>query len=96
MLRAAVLAFALVAGPALAAPHYHAEPAAQPAETRFPVRDVMWTCGNGGCTGGESNSRPAIVCALLAREVGVLRSFSAAGKPLPSEQLEKCNARARP
>lgn len=96
MLRSTVLAFALVAAPALAAPHYRAELAAQPAETRFPVRDVMWTCGEGSCTGGESNSRPAIVCALLAREVGTLLSFSAADKPLPPEQLEKCNARARP
>ena len=89
MLKATVLAFALAAAPALAAPHSRAEPAAQPAETRFPVRDVMWTCGEGSCTGGESNSRPAIVCALLAREVGQLRTFSAAGKPLSPEQLEK-------
>src|SRR3546814_17371368 len=92
LFRAAILTFALAATPAFAA-HYTAEPAAKPVEARFALRDVLWTCGDAGCTGGKSNSRPAIVCAVLAREVGSLTSFRVAGEALTPEQLEKCNAR---
>ena len=74
---------------------YSAEPAATPAVTRFVIRDTMWQCGPGACTGGKSNSRPAIVCAALVKEVGAVRGFTAAGKPLTPQELEKCNAAAR-
>jgi hypothetical protein len=95
MFRTAVLAFALAAAPAVASAQYRAEPAAKPAATKFVLRDTVWKCGDAGCAAAESNSRPAIVCARLAREVGTLLSFSAGGKPLNPEELEKCNARAR-
>ena len=82
--------------PALAAlPHYTAEPAAAPAATRLVVKDVMWTCTAAACTGSQSNSRPAIVCASLVRRVGALRSFSSAGMALSPEALGQCNARAK-
>ncbi len=82
------------AAPALAS-HYQAEPAARPAQTKLVVRDTLWQCGDGGCaSASKSNSRPAIVCAVLAKEVGALRSFTAGGRALSAEQLEKCNARA--
>jgi len=78
------------------AQHYTAEPVAKPAATRLVVKDVMWTCNDAGrCSGSESNSRPAIVCASLARKVGTLRSFSAAGSAFAADALEKCNARAK-
>ena len=97
MLRSAFLvASLLLATPALAAgPHFQAEPAATPAETRFALRDTLWRCGDAGCAAAESSSRPAIVCAVLAREVGQLRSFSVKGEALSPEALEKCNARAK-
>jgi hypothetical protein len=59
------------------------------------VRDTIWACGDSGCEAADrSNSRPAIVCEVLVKEVGALRSFSAGGQPLTAGQLEKCNARA--
>lgn len=94
MFRTAFAALALVAAPASAAPHYQAEPAAKPEQARFVAKDVVWRCGDSGCTGARSNSRPAIVCAALAREIGTLRSFSAGGKTLANGDLDKCNARA--
>ena len=95
MYRPILLMLALVASPALAG-HYHADPAAKPMAPKLVIRDTLWSCGNSGCTaGGPGSSRPAIVCELLVREVGALRSFSAAGRPFSPEQLQKCNARAQ-
>ena len=94
MFRTAFVALAMVSAPALAAPHYQAEPAAKPEQTRFVAKDVVWRCGDSGCSGAKSNSRPAIVCAALAKEIGPLRSFSAGGQALASGELDRCNARA--
>jgi hypothetical protein len=99
MLRPAFLAASLLlAAPALAAagPHFQAEPAARPAESRLALRDTLWRCGDDGCAAAESSSRPAIVCAVLAREIGTLRSFSVRGEALSPDALDRCNARARP
>jgi hypothetical protein len=95
MFRRLTLATGLLASPALAAPYYQAELVAKPAAEKFVARDTMWKCGEAGCIGGKSGSRPAIVCAVLVREAGALRSFSVEGKPLAPDQLEKCNAAAR-
>ena len=89
-------AFGSVAGPAFAnAPHYRAQPVAAPGAERVVARDLAWRCGAGGCVAASSNSRPAIVCAALVREVGRLSSFAAGGRVLSAEELQKCNARAR-
>jgi hypothetical protein len=93
MLRPTILALALVATPALAS-HYQAEPAAKPAAAKIILRDTIWSCTDAGCAAGRSNSRPAIVCEVLVKEVGALKSFSVAGRPLSAAELEKCNARA--
>lgn len=94
MIRTSILGLALFATPALAVPYFKAEPAAKPAEARLVLRDTMWKCGDASCTAGRSNSRPAVVCAVLAKEVGSLRSFTVEGTALTAEELEKCNARA--
>jgi hypothetical protein len=94
MLRIAFVALAMISAPALAAPHYRAEPAAKPEQARFVAKDVVWRCGESGCSGAKGNSRPAIVCAALAKEIGRLRSFSAGGEELSNGELDKCNARA--
>jgi hypothetical protein len=94
MLKAVVLSLVLLSGPALAAPHYQAEPAEKPAAAKLVLRDIVWTCGTSGCVAGRSNSRPQIVCAVLARKVGSLRSFSSEGIAMGAEELEKCNSRA--
>jgi len=89
------LAAALVVGALAPASYHSAEPVAAPSRARFVVKDSMWRCGPNGCAGGGSNSRPAIVCAALAKEIGALRGFSAAGKPFTPEEMEKCNRAAR-
>ena len=95
MLRPAILSLALLSTPALANGYYRAEPAAAPPQERFVVRDNVWRCGAADCSSGRTATRPAIVCASLARQVGVLRSFSVEGRAFAAEQLENCNRRAR-
>ena len=83
-------------GPAwAAAPHYKAEPVVAPSAGNVVTRDLLWRCGPGGCFAPQGNSRPAIECAALVREVGRLDSFVAGGRALTAEELRKCNARAR-
>ena len=95
-LTAILLSSLMFATPAFAAgPHFQAEPVAKPAETRIALRDTMWRCGDAGCGAAQSSSRPAIVCAVLAREVGTLKSFAVKGEALGAEELAKCNARAK-
>ena len=90
------LACLAAAAPAFAAaPHYRAEPLAAPAADRLVVRGTAWRCDAAACSAPAMNSRPALVCASLVRELGALKSFSVAGRPLPADALEKCNARAR-
>ena len=99
MIRPALLAVAFasasLAAPAFAQTYYRAEPAAPPAQVRLVARDNVWSCGSGACTSGRNASRPAIVCASLARQVGALRSFSVEGRAFAAEELESCNRRAR-
>jgi len=94
MFRAAILTFSLFATPALAAPHYQAQPVSAPSDARLVVRGTVWNCGHSGCSAAKSNSRPAIVCEALVKEVGALKSFSAGGASLSDEDIRKCNARA--
>jgi len=94
MLKPTIIALALTGSPAHPGPHYHAEPAATPQATKLVLRDTVWKCGDAGCAAGKSNSRPAVVCAVLVKKVGNLKSFAVAGEPLTAEELEKCNARA--
>ncbi len=97
MIRTALLLSSLLlAAPAVAgAPHFQAEPLAKPAEARLVLRDTLWNCGDTACGAAASASRPAIVCAVLAREVGALRSFTVKGEALSAAELDRCNSRAR-
>jgi hypothetical protein len=76
------------------APQYVAEPVTRPAESKIILRDTIWNCGESACAGTRSTSRPAIVCAVLAKKIGRLRSFQANGQALAPAALEACNARA--
>ena len=95
MIRNAVLSLALLSSPAFAASYYVAEPATPPAQQRFVARDNVWRCDQASCTSARTASRPAIVCGLLVREVGALRSFSVEGRAFDTEELQSCNSRAR-
>ena len=95
MLRTVVLSLALVATPAFAA-DFQAQTGSQPPQSRFVARDSIWRCSGTACVStNDTATRPAIVCAALARQVGALRSFSANGRAFGAEELQACNARAR-
>jgi hypothetical protein len=95
MLRYAMLSLALVSTPAFAA-GFQAETSTQPPQVRFVARDSIWRCARMACVStNETSTRPSIVCAALARQVGVLRSFSVDGRAFGAEELQACNARAR-
>ena len=94
MLRSAILSLALVSTPAFAA-GFQAETNSRPPQARFVARDSIWRCTDNACVStNETATRPAIVCAALARQVGALRSFSVDGRAFGAEELESCNARA--
>jgi len=95
MIRSLVLAASVLAATPALANHYRAEPAAAPAQARFLARDNVWNCNGTACASARNGARPAIVCALLVREVGRLNRFSVAGRDFAAEELETCNSRAR-
>lgn len=96
MVRYAILSLAFLAGPALAAGNFQAETNTAPAQSRFVARDSIWRCSESLCVStNRTSTRPAIVCAALARQVGALKSFSADGRAFGAEDLQSCNARAR-
>ena len=75
--------------------YYAATPAAAPSETSLITRNTLWKCGEGVCTAAKSNSRDAIVCELVAKEVGTLSAFRANGTEFDADALAKCNTKAR-
>jgi hypothetical protein len=91
------LAMMTAAAPAGAAPvGYTATPVTAPASGKAVMRDLIWNCDGTRCVAAQiSSSRPAIVCAVAARELGPLSSFAAAGQPFDADALAKCNAKAR-
>jgi hypothetical protein len=85
---------ALTPSPAQAAsvPFYRAEVASTAkAEPRPIASGMAWKCAENVCTAGEATSRPAIVCARLAKKVGPIESFTAGGKAFEAEDLARCN-----
>ena len=88
------LAIGMAATPAMAA-SYSAS-LAQPATGRFIAPDISWQCGGATCTGATSESRPLVLCQGLAKQAGRVGSFSVNGRPLAADQLERCNAAAKP
>jgi len=95
VLRYAVLSLALVYAPAIANP-FQAETNGQPSQERFVARDSIWRCAGSSCVStNRTSTRPAVVCAALARQVGALKSFAVAGRAFGAEELQACNARAR-
>lgn len=67
---------------------------AQPAATKNVVRGMLINCDGANCAAAEGTSRPAIVCASIARELGPVTSFRAGEQALDGEALAKCNAKA--
>ncbi|MFD1610424.1 hypothetical protein ACFSCW_01260 [Sphingomonas tabacisoli] len=67
---------------------------AQPAATKTVVHEIPVSCDGAVCAAPKGNSRPAIVCASIARELGPVTAFRAGDQALDGEALAKCNAKA--
>lgn len=103
MVRTAALLFACVASLTVLTPtanaqtgngYYSVTLAAQPAEAKPVVRGMIFACNGGACSAAEGTSRPGVICASVARELGPVTSFRAGGETLDGEALAKCNAKA--
>jgi len=56
---------------------------------------VNWTCRGTQCSSSTPSSAvaaPVSLCQGLAREVGAIRSFKIANRPLKSNELKQCNS----
>jgi hypothetical protein len=58
------------------------------------VRGMLFNCDGANCAASQGSSRPAIVCASVARQLGPVTSFRAGDTALDGEALAKCNAKA--
>lgn len=74
--------------------YYAATPVATPAKTSLVTRTTVWKCGEGVCTASKADSRDAIMCELVVKEVGTLSAFAVRGQTFDADALAKCNARA--
>ena len=92
---AATLALAPTAGFAQTSRYYSATAATAPGQASIVTRSTVWRCADTGCSAPKASSRDAIMCELLAKEVGQLTAFSANGTAFDAEALAKCNTRAR-
>jgi hypothetical protein len=86
------LALASTAATAAGGTYYRAELASPAPEARFVARDVVWACTDASCIAGQGTSRPLIMCSALAKKAGPVTSFTAGGKALEADDLERCNA----
>jgi hypothetical protein len=57
--------------------------------------ETLWKRVGETYVAGQSNSRPAIVCAQAAKKLGKIESFEANGEAFDAEALAKCNEKAR-
>lgn len=87
--------FGATAAAAAAADTYVAVPTAPSAKASFITRSTVWRAREGGFVAGQAPERPAVLCELVAREVGTLSSFTVGGTAYDAEQLAKCNAKAK-
>ena len=74
-------------------PYYRAELSAPVTAAKPIVSGTVFNCAGSNCAAGKATSRPAIVCARLAKEVGEVAAFTANGKALAAEELAKCNGK---
>jgi len=92
LIAAATLAFA---GAAYAqAPVVTATPATA-ISGKIIAGDTLWACSGAACTTAKIDSRPAIACAQVVKQIGAVSSFAVGGTALGADDLAKCNTRAK-
>ena len=69
-----------------------AAPLAAPA--KMVEGETLWSCAGSECSAARDTSRPAIVCARLARKVGQVTRFVTPKGEMPAEDLARCNTAA--
>jgi hypothetical protein len=103
MVRIAALLFAFAASLTVLSPaavaqttngYYGVTLAAEPGVAKTVVRGMLLACNGASCSAAEGTSRPAVICASIARELGPVTSFRAGEATLDGEALAKCNAKA--
>ena len=72
--------------------YYRAELTAPATTGHTLAGGLVWKCADTACAAPKGTSRPAIVCARLAKEVGPVSTFTAGGKALEAEDIARCNA----
>ncbi|MGE5561932.1 MAG: CC_3452 family protein [Bacillota bacterium] len=95
MIRAASFLFPLLLAAAPAAASTYSATLASPTTGRFIARDISWNCGVAACQGATEESRPLVLCQSLAKRAGRIERFLVDGRPLPSADLDRCNASAK-
>ena len=88
--------FTLLGSAAIAQPsggYYNVTLASESAGKQV-VRGMLFNCDGATCAAAEGTSRPAIVCASVARQLGPVTSFRAGNEALDGEALAKCNSKA--
>lgn len=78
---------------ASAKPFYRAQLAIPAAERTTIADGVLWYCDGTNCAAIKNRSKPWVTCKRLVKELGEVTQFTAGGKPLSAEEMEKCNAR---
>ncbi|WP_375428017.1 hypothetical protein [uncultured Sphingomonas sp.] len=75
--------------------YYIAVPEGRTGKASLITRSTPWTLRGDAYVANRAPEREIVLCQLLARNIGKLRSFSAGGMSLGDAALEKCNARAK-
>jgi hypothetical protein len=92
----APLALLLSAQPLLAAEPLYRVALERPAAGRLIVKDIAWSCAGADCAAPRTATAPdANVCASVARRLGPVVGFEAAGRRFDAAELDRCNAAAR-
>jgi hypothetical protein len=78
-----------------ATPGYRLVPETAISGNSVVARDVLWKRSGDAWIATKATSRAEIVCSSAAREIGKISSFSANGTDFTSDQLAKCNEKAR-
>jgi hypothetical protein len=73
--------------------YYRAELTAPATNGHAVVGGLVWKCADTACAAPKGTSRPAIVCARLAKQVGEVSNFTAGGKAFEAEDLARCNGK---
>lgn len=63
-------------------------------QQRVIQKGILWQCAGAQCSAPRDASRPAMVCARLARKVGPVVRFATPQGTLVPAELARCNAAA--